>query len=938
MIKRYILNPRIWGYGLFWSWNLIFLAFMGLGFAPLFIPLMIPATLAGIIPPFYIISGLVLTLIPFVAVVLGATRLRREPLRLLALGYGVEGPLMIALIIRLFLLRDATPLVNLLLGAGTIGLAVFLWELIDDQIADRHPALSYFRLFGATLLLGLGLYIAVWGMFYAIPLLASLGDIVTSSLIGLGEMLTQGSRALIFAPLGIILFLYTLTLLVGLPIAVPLLYTRTWKHSMDTLHNRRQGRIAAALSGATLIVAALIFVFLNIQPQKQAFAMLAAPPLSRNEAQARLQQESLLREGLVNAYLSSYRYLGTIGEMEHVQDLYQQTLKMSPEQSAGVERFYDIVARPLLYDPISSPVYDQRERTTIAMKEDPARAAELYQQFFDRPITKGERSTIANAVRHNIDPNQALQAWQAVDDREVHLTQQELTVTEHGDWASMELFEVYQNISAQRQEVVYYFSLPESAVLTGLWLGNSPDRAARFNFHVAPRGAAQQVYRNQVRYQIDPALLEQVGPRQYRLRVFPIEPQTVSRGNSQDNIGTIKVGPKLYLWMTWQVLGNSDNSWPLPHLSDLRNVYWDFQTQRTLNGKSWSIGNVWLPASIPATTPIQPTAHRVDFPDGRSVILRPAAAENQAALPRNTRLAVVIDRSHSMQPQADAVQAALKELSAQVDPAGVDLYLTASDYRGEGPSRTTLDKLDPGELFYYGGQNATQLLEQYASLQKGENYAAVLVLTDDAGYEATGKAPAALTTTLSAAPLWMIHLNSTFPSVYDDATMEALQASGGGAVTSLDEALNRLADQLAGHDDRLDGYTWTTVSQTEAAGQEATLHAAGDPFAAFAARRLILAEMHRQRGKLTDIDILDNLHDIAIRHTIVTPYSSMLVLINAEQERQLKDLSNDEDRFTREQEAVGETQPIVVPEPKELLLALGLLGLLAGFVLFRRSK
>lgn len=66
------------------------------------------------------------------------------------------------------------------------------------------------------------------------------------------------------------------------------------------------------------------------------------------------------------------------------------------------------------------------------------------------------------------------------------------------------------------------------AVLTGVWLGNSPDPNARFPFQVAPRGAAQAVYRNETRVIRDPALLEQIGPRQYRLRIFPILPVQTS--------------------------------------------------------------------------------------------------------------------------------------------------------------------------------------------------------------------------------------------------------------------------------------------------------------------------------------------------------------------------------------------------------------------------
>lgn len=68
------------------------------------------------------------------------------------------------------------------------------------------------------------------------------------------------------------------------------------------------------------------------------------------------------------------------------------------------------------------------------------------------------------------------------------------------------------------QEVVYEFSLPDDAVITDLRLGPSLEHKGQ----IAPRGAAQQTYVNQVQRRVDPALLEQTGPRQYRLRVFPV--------------------------------------------------------------------------------------------------------------------------------------------------------------------------------------------------------------------------------------------------------------------------------------------------------------------------------------------------------------------------------------------------------------------------------
>jgi hypothetical protein len=103
-------------------------------------------------------------------------------------------------------------------------------------------------------------------------------------------------------------------------------------------------------------------------------------------------------------------------------------------------------------------------------------------------------------------------------------------------------------------------------------------------------------------------------------------------------------------------------------------------------------------------------------------------------------------------------------------------------------------------------------------------------------------------------------------------------------------------------------------------------HAPGDGFAAFAARRIILAAMQRQRETLSQVGTLDHLHAIAVEHSIVTPYSSMLVLVNQRQEDLLKRLEEQGDRFQREAEQVGETVPqspfatTGVPEPEEWLL------------------
>ena len=81
------------------------------------------------------------------------------------------------------------------------------------------------------------------------------------------------------------------------------------------------------------------------------------------------------------------------------------------------------------------------------------------------------------------------------------------------------------------------------------------------------------------------------------------------------------------------------------------------------------------------------------------------------------------------------------------------------------------------------------------------------------------------------------------------------------------------------------------------------------------------------------------LHAGAVNDSIVTPLSSMIVLVNAPQELLLDKLEAQDDRFQREHEDVGETiaaPPVAaVPEPEEWLL----ISLMAGLLVwYGRSK
>ncbi len=942
----------IWAYGLFWSWNIIFLAFMVLGFAPRLLPELIMAVGDGSIPLSYLIYAGALTCVPLAAVVLGLTLLRRAPARLFALGYVVEGPLMLLLAVRFFLIRQETAAMTLLLAVAGLGMAAFLWYALDPQRSGRVS--GNLRLAGLTLMLLISLFASLWIAFYALPITAyaikwigrTLGDLPaffrgTSDAI---KGLIEGGW--VWVPYGVtsfLLVLYTATLFVLAPIAVPILSLRAWRRSLSDLIQRTGRLLPAMVVISTVAIVGVLAVVTNRQPQIQAFALLDEPPDSVEEAEALLSRQESIRAGLINAYLAPFRYISALGEVRHVSDLYRDAFALTGVQAYQVQRVYEVVARPMLYAPAHPEPFGSEPS---ALQREPEEAARLYQRFFDTPIVEGEHEVVVDAVRSTWSADQAESAWQAIDDREVLLMQQEITINEHGDWADVELMEVYLNRTFQNQEVIYYFNLPELAVLTGLWLGNSPDREERFAYQVAPRGAAQAVYREQTRVIRDPALLEQIGPRQYRLRAFPVPPKS-ARWNDANSRRVVEEAKPLYLWLTYRAMADGDN-WPLPHLAYKRNIFWNEDTQRLLNGASMQVeGDLWMPEAIASILPVKPVDHMVDFPDGTSVIIQPVTQGPQPELPDDLRLAVVLDRSRSMLARAEQVTNSLSDLETTLGSASnVDVYLTASRYRGEAPSRLRFSDVEPEQVLYIGGQNPAELLSQFESLRQNKQYDAILVLTDSGGYEL---GQTWINVPIPDAPVWMVHLGSDIPLGYDDQTLEAIQASGGGVSGDIDQALERLALSLSepasteAYRDVLDGYTWSVLTGGQVNTSTALRHSGEDGFVALAARRLILAEMRRNRGTIEDVDTLDKLHTLARQYGIVTPYSSMIVLVEAQQKELLEKLEQLEDRYDRDYEELKDTTPATqtpltgVPEPHEWLL-IGLAALMLVWYASQRRK
>jgi putative PEP-CTERM system integral membrane protein len=888
----------------FWISNITLLLILCVGFFPTMGMALARDWINGRVP-----IDLMMPLLGLVGVPITTTIMRRKQqktelpsLSLFDLFYAIEAPILAVCAIRLFMLRDLTPGSGFLLCSGIfgcVGSCYWFWQQRQAESTEQKWE-NLISLVGLSLFLFGSLYLVAIASFFVLPSFASL----------LGNLWSIARSGLV--PLALLLFpLFVCACMMStLPFGMLFVAQKLWWQNLQQSIERYGKRQMQAFVGGLAIVWLGIFVALQQQPQLEALALLNKQPVvgvpTGGNRQAYLQKSELFRQGLLNAYLADYRYL-RYSDDRKVFDLYRQ-LKFPTPIAEGIQDAYDLVTHPFTYQ---------------GKREDRDRAADLYAQFFDTPILRGEKNTIRHAVESNFNRSEANAGLSSIDVKRVLLARQEVKVSPHGDWADLELHETYENQTADSQEVFYYFSLPESAAVTGIWLGETDDRSRRFPFQIATRGAAQKVYKQQVQRRVDPALLEQVGPQNYRLRVYPVLPQGQ---------------PLMHMWMTYKVL-KQDGGWPLPHLTEQRNVYWNRSTKRTIpqsvdstnDSKSLTGAGEWLPQAIVADKSV-PEVHQLTLPDGSNIIAKPFDSKGYS-LPKNKRLAIVLDTSYSMIAHREALDKTIGWLQTNILPHNqMDLYLTANNSKQAKSSPMAGFKTD--RTIFYGKIEPQQMLAQFQILSQGTTnpkYDVVVVLTDRGSYELTTDRNEGQ---LMPAPLWMVHLGG-LPHAYDDATIASIQSSGGSVSTEIKTVMQRIATlpSLGAGTSLLsvvDNYAWFLSQAKDPVTQP------DNGFDAIAARRWVTQVSHSL--KPTQLKELDAVHVLAKRYSIVTPYSSAIVLVNDAQKQDLKNAEKDKDRFQREGEDKQSPPSAAVsatPEPAEWLL-LSIVILLLGMV-YRRN-
>jgi putative PEP-CTERM system integral membrane protein len=917
-------------HAIFWLWNLIFLVCIYAGMLPNINETIWQDLFAGEIPLTFLISFVGLVGVPTICTGVGLLRLRKQPEQLIRLFYGVEAPLVLLCVLRLFLIRELTPASAQMLATFGICVIVFSLELLWGY-AIRRSLLAWLQMMSHSLMLMLGVYVSVLITFYAVPAFWELIDYLLQFTWWQHleyTLTTQTFQVIWWVIVLSIMTGFSCTLFFIMPFATVSLYAQSWWRIASAFAAQYRPSRARAVTASVAIAWFLIFAALQQQPQARAFDLLDRPVLTNGDRQELLAESEQIRAGLLNAYLSPYRYLSTWEESNQLREMYRHVFSMSQPRAQFWQDFHNHWISPFLYN---------------GSRNDVEKAATLYEEFFDVPIQKAEKKAIQHALQSTVQREQVQAGLMNINDRVVWLAQQQVTVQEQGDWAEVELYEHYQNPTERDQEIFYSFSLPESAVITGVWLGDSSDRANRFPFVVSPRGAAQQVYNGEVERSNfvaaeDPALLEQVGPLQYRLRVFPI-PARISREEPGN----------LHLWMTYKVMHQS-TGWALPQLSEKRNIFWTQDTVRSRNGKTVKRSDEeWLETALPAKPNKALQTHTADI-DNYRITAQPLRSPNYA-FSQAKRLAIVVDSSRSMNRHRRELSETMQWLQQRAAKHDVDIYLTVAEAQ---PSRIDeLRQFNSTQVTFYGSLQLPEMLQQFSQLSDGTAYDAVLLLTDSGNYELSDDE---VTLPKLTAPIWVIHLGNQLPPAYDDATLEAIQQTKGGVATTLAAAFQQLAMQEKLGDtvaSVTDGYVWLVEPKSTSSASDSVTAAPEEnqpaqpittsesEFVPFAARQLILSQSRNR--DLTQLAALDEVHAIARSTSIVTPYSSMLVLVNDRQRELLRQAEASGDRFNREVESGQETlnQPAnalnvaTVPEPGSVI---GLGGIAIALLVFAKRR
>ncbi|MDP2339885.1 MAG: TIGR02921 family PEP-CTERM protein [Deltaproteobacteria bacterium] len=878
---RFTLNA------LFWPWNIVLCCVAIFGYVPFALLDLVVDAVDGLARWDFVMGSLIMVAVPPATLAyawMHKQHFKEEPSELAVLFFGVELPLLACTAARLFGFQQLTGAAQLVYVALVAGGVVAESRLILGKHLPRIQLVEGVA-HGLLVMRAIaGAYVGFVLASMSLPvLMQGLMKVADAAAVDGGPFLFV---AFILSPLW--LFLGASALLVlTLPITAPVSWFFAVKRSGAALRAAYGVDDFFFASAAPVLVAGVCMYLFFPQPHVAAFRALEKLPQNDDERRALVAQREEISAGLLDAYLGKHYYVA-----DNANDTwarlwsFEGSLAQAHELGALDETMNE-VARPFTYD---------------GRLPDAKRAAQLYRDFFGRELERDHGAAVRDALSATWSQEERFAGFINEGQQRVRLATQQVTGKAHDGVVDVEVHDEWVNQTGNDEEVALFFELPESAAVTGLWLSPTSDKSDGAKFVVAPRGAAQQMYQEEVKAKRDPALLEQVGPRQYRLRVFPVPARPARRKNvfgvpsSASWAGP--EAPRVHVWMSYQTLPDAKGNTPMPVLRERRNGFWDQNTTRTVNGEALVavdavFGGGWVQGAVEET--VQRSEVAVDVDD---VCLKLVPAP--APVPRlsGMRVDVVIDRSLDLAAHKQALQDSLEALGA----SGTQLryVLGTSAMRGEPAS--VADAVDVDDLVFFGAARPKELLRQLIELRGSNLGDAIVVLSGSASFDVADDSKLDLGK-LKGRPLpptALVHVSGSMPSGYDDATLDALRRSGGNATGDIGSALARLSSAprpwyAGGGPSKQRGEAWVDGYNVVVDG---TCPGSKGALAVGARQRILAAD----RGGLAPLTALDRLHRVAVNAGVVTPYSSMIVLMTQTQLARLGQINQGDDRFDREVE------------------------------------
>jgi putative PEP-CTERM system integral membrane protein len=899
----------------FWLWNGLFILLAGFFIIPAVIVPLVAGTIEGSIP-----VDILLCSVAIVAIVIGsiiaATWVRSNlspddaKVALWNTFYGIEGTLLTLMVYRLFFARELNGSITVLLSGIFLSVCLLIMYTFFSRIKLPNKITMVVQCAWIVPMM-VSLYFGILLSFYVPP--AAIG--LVKLLFEIGRDLNLISFNLIFYLIWILFFFFTASLLLVLPVVSNWLFITKGIEAIkrsNTIFGKRATIITTAAIGSMFVLAAIM---LDQNQSGDVLTKLDKKVTTRDERSVLLSEENRLRKQLRNAYLASYRYLSTVNN-NHIEEMYK---KIAPESFCKfLQNMFNTVAFPFIYKGKD-------------FNADQEKAKLLYEQFFDIPVQQAEIAAINKSLNATWNREEAKAGLLNTNKKFVHLAEQKISVTQSKTLATVTIFEEYQNQTFTNQEVFYYFTLPENAVVSGLWLSDEKSIPKKYAFTVSPRGAAQEVYNNQVYVSQDPAIIEKVGPVQYRLRAFPV-PAKISMNRRSETENQV-----LQLWLEYKAFSYPDGTIPMPTLQEKRNIYWDRKTKRTAD-RAFRYKNTldWMPIST--SVKAFPFGDEFVIPVNDSLRLYAKKVSDEKEYHFGGKTAIVIDRSKSMEKVQKELVSVINKFQGLFNE--YTLFLGSYEW-----SAVSSKEKDIKDIQFFGASTLSDLIQQtHDHLLQSDQFTRIIICTDKSGYELSKDSDTSIDFNI---PVSILHVGGKIPAAYPDQLMETVARSKGVFASSLNDLSIRLHTQeLQSNEKNYLGMIgpYSVYSMADSAKLRTTASIAEYPEI-----RPVFAHMFLQdfasRNDMKNLDNLDYVHNLAKDNSLVTRYSSMIVLVNDAQKKQLEEAENKSDRFNREIESGSEiiAKPInpmqvsTTPEPYEWMLIVCLVILLLVALCYRKQ-